>query len=853
MHSSGIRGMCPQCLFACSTVRFDAPTEVPLVSEDDEELASDRRVGPKDRFLLLDKLGEGGMGEVWLAEDRELSQPGEPQFVALKFLSKSIRHNSRAEEAVRAEVRRSQKLTHPNIVRINDLHTTRAGLPFINMEFVEGNSLSHWLRNHPGRVMPWRLVTLLTRQLASALVYAHETAGIVHRDLKPANLLLADGNMVKLSDFGLSQALRGKVRPGDEPGGGTLAYAGPQQISGAPPSPADDVYSLGATLYELLSGTPPFQADYMDDLLEKIHNATPEPIPQRLQGLGRQNEVPARLLLLVQRCLEKDPIYRPKTSELARLLPLVDEPRAESRGRSQAQVELESKPSRASGWADWFWTSALFLVLLVIAAWVFDVAQTRERVQRALQTLSDYLVDAGGNNTDRADTSEATPPAPPPPSNAPPVQAVNPLSPVPKGRLSLQIDSASAFTFYDCEVQGGDGAVRFAWRLPQIKTINFPTNLPVGEYVMKVTAGGSATATEGLWTLRQPLLISAEATSVLRFPFRKEILTIQSVPPKAIIHWTNAYTSNVLVRLGAAPYSDLFRSGTYEFTAELQGHRLLTTNLFFDPQPGSPQQLLLQLQRQVFPVAGEDWTNSLGMAFKWVQEVSALVAVTETSVAEYRRFAGNPAHAATNLFTLTTNGWEQRGGSWEHPGFAQSEEHPAVGVSWEDAIKFCDWLTKLEREDQVLAPTQTYTLPTASEWAKLVGGAIFPWETVEAELPRNANYAGREATRQDWPESWPVLGWREDDHWARTAPVRTGPLARSGLYDLAGNAAEWCLEQVLCGGSWFDGEWYAPESNHFDCLKTTHTTVMDPARRDSRNGFRIIIYLGEAPRSVPKP
>src|SRR5437867_3353489 len=114
MHSSGIRGMCPQCLFACSTTRLvgGARTAGPGAAE--EVLAIESAVGPNDRFLLLDKLGEGGMGEVWLADDRALSRPGQPQFVALKFLSSAVRDNPRALEALRVEVLRSQTLTHPH-------------------------------------------------------------------------------------------------------------------------------------------------------------------------------------------------------------------------------------------------------------------------------------------------------------------------------------------------------------------------------------------------------------------------------------------------------------------------------------------------------------------------------------------------------------------------------------------------------------------------------------------------------------------------------------------------------------------------------------------------------------------
>jgi serine/threonine protein kinase len=171
-------------------------------------------VGPGGRFVLLDKLGEGGMGEVWLANDRELSQAGEPAFVALKFLSSSIKNDPRALAALRTEVRRSQRLTHPNIVRIFDLHTTPSGAPFVKMEFVEGNSLKRWLEERPTHVMPWRMAAKIGQQLASALQYAHEAEGIVHRDLKPGNLLLSEGPVIKLADFGIASAIQDRSTSG---------------------------------------------------------------------------------------------------------------------------------------------------------------------------------------------------------------------------------------------------------------------------------------------------------------------------------------------------------------------------------------------------------------------------------------------------------------------------------------------------------------------------------------------------------------------------------------------------------------------------------------------------------------
>ena len=120
VQTTGFRGLCLRCLYDCTTVRPASHAQVVSAdeSEPSEVLDCGLAVGPRGRFILLDRLGEGGMGEVWLANDQELSQAGEPAFVASKFLSHAIKDDPRALAALRLDVRRSQRLSHPNIVRI---------------------------------------------------------------------------------------------------------------------------------------------------------------------------------------------------------------------------------------------------------------------------------------------------------------------------------------------------------------------------------------------------------------------------------------------------------------------------------------------------------------------------------------------------------------------------------------------------------------------------------------------------------------------------------------------------------------------------------------------------------------
>ena len=157
------------------------------------------------------------------------------------------------------------------------------------------------------------------RELCAALEYAHREAGILHLDLKPSNLLLSAREQLKVTDFGLAQSLRGFAAQTDPNRmAGTLGFMSPQQALGEKPSVLDDVYALGATIYDLLTGTPPF---YKGQVLAQVCERTPPSLTERLRELGSQESIPLVVEDSVALCLAKDPAKRPQTvREALRLL-----------------------------------------------------------------------------------------------------------------------------------------------------------------------------------------------------------------------------------------------------------------------------------------------------------------------------------------------------------------------------------------------------------------------------------------------------------------------------------------------------------------------------------------------------
>jgi serine/threonine protein kinase len=259
------------------------------------------------RFVLIQRLGRGGMGEVWLARDERLQEQ-----VALKFLPPEIRGDAAALDDLRRETARSHKLSHPNIVRLHDLHEDPDGTAFIVMEYIDGPTLATLRLQQPGRVLAWDYMRPLIAQLCAALEYAHGER-VIHRDLKPANMMVDSRGRLKLADFGIaavgSDSLsRVSVQHSTS---GTPPYMSPQQVTGKRPQVTDDLYALGATLYELLTSQPPFHGG---DLTHQVLHEPPEPMEDRLAALEIQNSAPADVAALVMACLAKEPEQRPQSA-----------------------------------------------------------------------------------------------------------------------------------------------------------------------------------------------------------------------------------------------------------------------------------------------------------------------------------------------------------------------------------------------------------------------------------------------------------------------------------------------------------------------------------------------------------
>ncbi len=246
-----------------------------------------------DRYRIESVLGRGGMGTVYLAEDRRLGQR-----VALKFLAGHLADRPKFVEMLLNEVRVARQVSHPNVCRVHDVGEID-GWPFLSMEYVDGEDLGSLLRRI-GR-MTGDKAHQIARQLCAGLFAAHEK-GVLHRDLKPGNVMIdGDGN-VRITDFGIATAV-GAASIHDGPVG-SPAYMAPELFRGAEASVRTDVYSLGLVLHELYTGKKLHAASSMSELLER--NTSPPP-PPSLHAPGLDRDVERAILSAIDPVPEKRP------------------------------------------------------------------------------------------------------------------------------------------------------------------------------------------------------------------------------------------------------------------------------------------------------------------------------------------------------------------------------------------------------------------------------------------------------------------------------------------------------------------------------------------------------------------
>jgi serine/threonine-protein kinase len=246
-----------------------------------------------ERYRIIGRLGKGGMGEVYRADDLKLGQP-----VALKFLPEDVDRDPARLTQLHTEVRMARQVSHPNVCRVYDVGEYE-GHTFLSMEYVDGEDLASLIRRI-GRFPQDRAVEL-ARQICAGLAAAHDR-GVVHRDLKPANIMLDGSGRIRITDFGLAGAAGERLRAG------TPAYMAPEQLAGHEVTPRSDIYSLGLVLYELFTGRRALEGRSLAEIIAK----------REQEGITEPShlvrDLDPSIDRAIMRCIETDPARRPSSA-----------------------------------------------------------------------------------------------------------------------------------------------------------------------------------------------------------------------------------------------------------------------------------------------------------------------------------------------------------------------------------------------------------------------------------------------------------------------------------------------------------------------------------------------------------
>jgi serine/threonine protein kinase len=756
------------------------------------------------------------MGAVYQAVQEVLERT-----VAIKLLPAELSSDADFVARFRREARTLAKLPHPGIVSIYELGQTTEGHLFFVMEFVDGSDLAQMIRAsalEPGQVLE------LTAQICEALQHAHRQ-GVIHRDIKPANILVTKEGRAKLADFGLA-------RPVDAGDGsarassivrGTPDYMAPEQRTGQGDH-RSDIYAVGALLYEMLTGRrpkgifdPPSAKVAVDARIDQVVIKALQQEPERRYQQISEMKTDVELL--------RTPSAEAPPAAGSKLPPTTTVPPDARKTRRRERVLLFASGATVS-----------FVAVTSFSIWLVITKYSPPKRSAGEPGAAPSLQESGPASPQPRPAVSPVP-TPPPAVAAEAARAASPQpAPPPKTAETLTLSNDDLLGVVDRTGKPMDAEqipeelrtrvqrIAFGGRSNAVGLVLAHVKLPDDEPdpYFEASFVGEASSSAGNY------LPSRDKANLGYICIR---LDRKDVPCQLEVQKTN-------FRKVTVPIPDVDPAGKLIWLGELSPEF-------------APRGIVNATKEQPF-------VNSLGMKFVPVSGTQTLMCIHETRKADYAVYAA--ANPDVN-------------GQWKNVAcdgvpVSDRDDHPVVKVSWGDAKAFCAWLSVKER--------RSYRLPSDREWSFAVGIGeaepadgtpaslngmlqdVYPWGEVWPPPNGAGNFADSSAAEK-FPTHGIIPGY--NDGYATTAPVMSFQPNKLGIYDLSGNALEWCEDwydathafRVLRGGGWlgYGSLWlFSSCRYHF----------IPPERRHVEVGFRCIIEslppgnsgeIGSSPVSAP--
>ncbi len=780
-----------------------------------------------DRYTLMKVVGSGRMSVVWLAWDES-----EEHDCALKFLPDMVKPDPSALATLKREALMLQDLKHEQIVPTLSVESEGPLVALVSPA-IEGATLSQLRGQKSGQTFAPAELSDWMGQVCEVLEYAHGE-GYVHGNLKPGNLMVDQKGTLRILDFGLEKHILNFVARATafEDAGLELTHVSPQQAAGEEAAIQDDIYSIGASLYELLTSKPPF---YTGNLLLQLEQKVPPPMTHRRKELRVIGEPISRIWEeTVAACLSKDPGQRPQ--EIGQLVEMLELQRPAVGQVDPLASEVSAAPTEEPKGMNKLYAVVGGLVFAVVGLAVFLTAFKKSPEEKAMASINkaeEIRKQAEEDAKAKAEEAQRLEEEAAKRTEEAAKQAAEAERIRREAEEEMKAKQAElAAKLKQVEAEAEKERIRLAQEKAELERMK-------AEAAKNPAAGGgqpgggmTADALKKIEDAQARVEAAQKAfeeaqkreAERLRLQAAADAKAKAEAEIAAKMRAQKEEEERKLAEERAKKAAEERAAAAMKLAAEEKVRKAEEARLMALAQEEAIKKREAEMAARRFSPEKTVWKNSLGM--RVVKAGNTHVAAIECRVGDYRAFVKASRHDAGN--------------GWERPGFDQDDSHPVVNVSWADAEAFCKWLTAKETGEQLL-DGYVYRLPTDLEWSGLVG---LSGESGSSPLARDGKVKDVFPWGNEWPPAIGVGNYAENvsyDDWSNTAPVGSFRPNNYGVYDLGGNVWEWCDDwgdssqknRVLRGGSW-----YGYSAN---ALQASYRRYLEPTERKNDQGFRVVL------------